>query len=563
MAITHALFESSSGYALFNVKLTEDIVAHSQAAQESIKDLGKFGKMVELRSFVPFQNAAHALENINDVSEGLVHEHLKSLIELNLSKSSKKAPITLAVSEPTLAGSIREATGVQCDASEKAQDIIRGIRLHASKLLPSLGEDDLTKAQLGLGHSYSRSKLKFNVNRVDNMIIQAIALLDQLDKDVNLFSMRVREWYGYHFPELVKLVPDNYTYARVAVFLGDKDTLTEEKIPALEELLEEAQSDGKSSGEAPAGIESASTTAANILSAARNSMGSSLSPVDMINISAFAQRVVSLSQYRRSLVAYLAAKMNDVAPSLTALLGERVGARLISHAGSLTNLSKYPASTVQILGAEKALFRALKTKGNTPKYGLLYHSTFIGRAQPKHKGRISRFLANKCSIASRIDCYSEKPSTKFGEALRAQVEERLNFFETGAPPSKNADTMHRVLQELSLEDDADIDIDDDAQPALTTLEPSPTKKNLKKDKESKKKRKSHPTDMDVDESEADEEPAVKKVKLSKDEKKALKKEKKARAKAEADADAQMGEVSKKSKEHKEKKEKKEKKKSKA
>ncbi|KAJ3930678.1 MAG: small nuclear ribonucleoprotein [Lentinula lateritia] len=552
MPITHALFESSSGYALFDVKLTEDIVSHSQAAQDSIKDLGKFGKMVELRSFVPFKSAAHALENINDISEGLVHDHLKSLIELNLSKSSsKKAPITLAVSESTLAGNIREATGVQCDASEKAQDIIRGIRLHAQKLLSSLGEDDLTKAQLGLGHSYSRSKLKFNVNRMDNMIIQAIALLDQLDKDVNLFSMRVREWYGYHFPELVKLVPDNYTYARVIFFLGDKDTFTEDKLSGLEELLEEAQSAAKSSGETITGLESTSTTASNILSAARNSMGSSLSPVDMLNISAFAQRVVSLSQYRRSLVAYLATKMNDVAPSLTALLGERVGARLISHAGSLTNLSKYPASTVQILGAEKALFRALKTKGNTPKYGLLYHSTFIGRAQPKHKGRISRFLANKCSIASRIDCYSENPSAKFGEALRAQVEERLNFFETGAPPSKNADAMRKVLEDLSLDDDADVDMDN-AEPALTTLEASPKKKS-KKEKESKKKRKLDAIDVDRDEDGSDEEVVVKKVKLSKDEKKALKKEKKAKAKAEVNE--QVKEVDKKSKEKKRKHEK--------
>lgn len=92
-------------------------------------------------------------------------------------------------------------------------------------------------------------------------------------------------------------------------------------------------------------------------------------------------------------------------------------------------MAKYPASTVQILGAEKALFRALKTKGNTPKYGLIYHSTFIGRAGAKHKGRISRFLANKCSIACRIDCFTDVPTNKFGEALRAQVEERLNFFE--------------------------------------------------------------------------------------------------------------------------------------
>jgi len=182
------------------------------------------------------------------------------------------------------------------------------------------------------------------------MIIQAIALLDQLDKDVNLFSMRVREWYGYHFPELARLVPDNYLYAKTIQFIGPKESLNEEKIPDLATLLEDD-----------------TTRAQNVLDAARGSMGASLSEIDMLNISAFATRVVSLADYRKSLSSYLAEKMNLVAPSLTALLGERIGARLISHAGSLTNLSKYPASTVQILGAEKALFRALKTKGNTPK----------------------------------------------------------------------------------------------------------------------------------------------------------------------------------------------------
>jgi nucleolar protein 56 len=206
------------------------------------------------------------------------------------------------------------------------------------------------KAQLGLGHSYSRAKLKFNVNRIDNMIIQAIALLDQLDKDVNLFAMRIREWYGYHFPELIKLVPDNYEYARVAHFIGAKEGLTADKLPELASLLGDD-----------------TTRAQNVVDAAAGSMGSALSEIDMLNISAFAARVISIAEYRKSLTSYLAEKMNVVAPSLTALLGERIGARLISHAGSLTNLSKYPASTVQILGAEKALFRALKTKGNTPK----------------------------------------------------------------------------------------------------------------------------------------------------------------------------------------------------
>ncbi len=182
---------------------------------------------------------------------------------------------------------------------------------------------------------------------------------------------------------------------------------------------------------------------------------------------------------------------------------------------------------------------------------MLYHSTFIGRAGPKHKGRISRFLANKCSIAARIDCYSgklahyhtpsnepltrisiENPTPKFGEALRSQVEQRLLFFEKGEPPTKNAEVIQKVLEELALErgveEDGDVDMDEEpAEPALTTLEPSPPPK-----KEKKKKRKVD--DMDVDgEVEEEEEPKAKKAKLSKEEKKALKKAKKEKEKAEA------------------------------
>jgi nucleolar protein 56 len=149
-----------------------------------------------------------------------------------------------------------------------------------------------------------------------------------------------------------------------------------------------------------------------------------------------------------------------------------VSAFLTRFSGSLTNLAKYPASTVQILGAEKALFRALKTKGNTPKYGLIYHSTFIGRAGTKHKGRISRFLANKCSIACRIDCFSDVPTTKFGEALRNQVEERLNFFETGAPVSKNADAIQKALTAIAADLGDDHDDDDDEEGEVDAVEVS-------------------------------------------------------------------------------------------
>merc|ERR1712199_55641 len=149
---------------------------------------------------------------------------------------------------------------------------------------------------------------------------------------------------------------------------------------------------------------------------------------------------------------YLKNRMAGIAPNLAELVGELVGARLISHAGSLTNLAKYPASTVQILGAEKALFRALKTKGNTPKYGLIYHSSFIGRASTKNKGRISRYLANKASMASRIDSFSDSPTDQYGKHMRDQVEERLAFYTDGKAPRKNIDVMRAVKKQLDEEE---------------------------------------------------------------------------------------------------------------
>merc|ERR1712137_725180 len=155
---------------------------------------------------------------------------------------------------------------------------------------------------------------------------------------------------------------------------------------------------------------------------------------------------IKLAEMRKSLHDYVKNKMDLVAPNLAALIGEIIGARLISHAGSLINLAKYPASTVQILGAEKALFRALKTKGNTPKYGLIFHSSFIGRAQQKNKGRISRYLANKCSLASRIDCFSDESTIVFGEKLKDQVEERLAFLTEGTKPRKNLEVMQEAIK---------------------------------------------------------------------------------------------------------------------
>ncbi len=154
-------------------------------------------------------------------------------------------------------------------------------------------------------------------------------------------------------------------------------------------LIQHRSSLSEDSIEALAAITMDEDKAAQIVAAARTSMGMDMSDIDMININNFTVRLIQLASYRRQLHQYLVSKMSDVAPNLAALIGEIVGARLVSLAGSLTNLAKCPASTVQILGAEKALFRALKTRGNTPKFGLLFHSSFIGRAASKNKGRFS------------------------------------------------------------------------------------------------------------------------------------------------------------------------------
>jgi len=429
-----------------------------------------------------------------------MNDTLKTFLEnqsLPKVKEGKKAKFSLGVTDPKLGGDIKDALAVDCVSNETVLEIMRGIRMHFDKFIDGLEDGDFEKAQVGLGHSYSRSKVKFNIHRADNMIIQAIAILDQIDKDVNTFAMRVKEWYGWHFPELTKLVPEAKIYVKIANYVKSKANLKKEEI--FEGLVAVCEDD--------------EDLARAIVQASKTSMGAELSPVDLLNIMNFAERVVSLLEYRTSLTEYLLDRMNAVAPNLTALIGETVGARLISKAGSLTNLAKAPASTVQILGAEKALFRALKTKGNTPKYGLIYHSTFIGRASTKNKGRISRYLANKCSMSSRIDCFSDEVTDEYGKKMREQVEERLEFFNTGKIPRKNVDVMKEASDTVNAANGGG---DDD--------------KPKKEKKEKKEKKRKADDDDDDDEAAVEEEPKKKKKKKDKgaDGEKAKKKKKKSK-----------------------------------
>lgn len=287
-------------------------------------------------------------------------------------------------------------------SDSSTQDLYRAIRNHLPSLIPGLLPQDISTMSLGLSHSLSRHKLKFSPDKVDTMIVQAIALLDDLDKELNTYAMRVKEWYGWHFPEMGRIVNDNLAYARVILSMGMRTSAAKAD---LAEIL-------------PEEIEAAVKAAAEV------SMGTEITTEDLENIQALAEQVVSFTEYRQQLSGYLSARMAAIAPNLTALVGDLVGARLIAHAGSLMNLAKSPASTIQILGAEKALFRALKTKHDTPKYGLIYHASLIGQATGKNKGKIARMLATKAALGLRVDALADWSAEGEGKGDLVTEEEK-------------------------------------------------------------------------------------------------------------------------------------------
>ena len=401
------LFETPAGYALFSAnekKLSKvdvgDIYKHFATHDDA-------SKLVSLKAFYKFSDTTEALAAASAIVESKMSKTMKKFLKKNI--VNQELTEELAVADAKLGGVIKDKLDISCIADNRVNELMRGIRSQMTTLIEGLDDARLRQMQLGLGHTLSRYKLKFSPDKVDTMIVQAIGLLDDLDKEVNTYAMRVKEWYGWHFPEMTKIVVDNMQYAKVIVKMGLRNhaattDFSDILAPEIEEALKES---------------------------AILSMGTDISSEDLSNISDLAGEVVSLMEYRATLADYLANRMNTIAPNLTTMVGELVGARLISHAGSLMNLAKQPASTVQILGAEKALFRALKTKHDTPKYGLIYHASLIGQAAPKNKGKISRVLAAKTALSIRVDALGDTSEPTIALEARAKVEQRLRQLEGG------------------------------------------------------------------------------------------------------------------------------------
>ncbi|EFN88003.1 nucleolar protein 58 [Harpegnathos saltator] len=397
------LFETAAGYAIFKL-LDNNKLEQSENLYQDFATPEDAHGIISLQHFYKFEDTTEALLAITAAVEGKLCKSLKKALRKHCEMHEQ-----IAVADVKLGNAIKDKLGLNFISNTAVQELMRGIRSQLDSLLGGVPKKEMTAMRLGLAHSLSRYKLKFSPDKVDTMVIQAVNLLDELDKELNNYMMRCREWYGWHFPELSKIIQDNMAYVKTVQIIGIRDNAVDCDLSDI--LPEEIEKQVKEAAEV--------------------SMGTEISNEDAEFAQYLCSEIIQLSDYRSQLFDYLKSRMMALAPNLSILVGELVGARLMSHAGSLVNLAKHPASTVQILGAEKALFRALKTKKDTPKYGLIYHANLIGQSSKKNKGKMSRMLAAKASLATRFDALGESTNFDLGVEHKQRLEARLRLLEEG------------------------------------------------------------------------------------------------------------------------------------
>ncbi|EDR23013.1 nucleolar protein nop56, putative [Entamoeba dispar SAW760] len=403
----YILHETPAGYAL--IKIKDEGILKEEKEEKIKKEIEKKGvnEIVSLEYLLKFEKTEQAVEECQAINDGVMTSTLQKFLKATIKKEKEGK---LIVVESGLSQAIKNKLGIETIYPNGTIMIDRMIREKINEIIPEITPKEMHSMELGLSHNWSSFKIKFSPEKIDTMIIQAVSLLDDLDKEINIYSMRVREWYGWHFPELSKYINDHMAYCQLVCKIGMRENAKNVDMKEYVEPIVEEE----------------------IKNAAIVSMGSEISEEDLENIKALCKQTIEIVEYREELWDYLRQRMQAIAPNLSTLLGELIGARLICHTGSLINLAKAPGSTIQILGAEKALFRALKTKKKTPKYGLIFHAALIGQAPAKAKGQISRVIASKAALCARVDALADNADSSMGEKGKEMVEERLRKIDSKA-----------------------------------------------------------------------------------------------------------------------------------
>jgi nucleolar protein 56 len=341
-----------------------------------------------------------AAKTIMKIEAGKISEELSALI----TRLQNAGYDTFVFENAGLAGEAQRRLNVKVEVSKPSEAEI--LRSHMDRFAVETGfvkkAKELSLWMHNVSMEVAKLRVKGAVEKRDLIVAQAIQMLDDLDRTVNLFMGRLREWYGIHFPELDRLIEKHETYARLVLNLGDRENF------ALEALEKE-------------GVPKAKAEA--VAKVAETSMGADIAETDLAQIQTLSKNVLDLYELRKGMESFLDKTMDEVAPNTKAMVGSLLGARLIALAGGLRNLAMRPASTIQVLGAEKALFRSLKTGARPPKHGLIFQHTLLHDAKKWQRGKIARALAGKLAIAVRADAFGG--GRYVGDVLNAALEKRL------------------------------------------------------------------------------------------------------------------------------------------
>lgn len=296
-----------------------------------------------------------------------------------------------------------ESLGYPCAALE--EDLAAKIREKRLELMVASGlVESIVKAEELVRQAaiyLAEARIREASAKPDLQIIQSIQALDEVDKAVNIFTARVKEWYGLHFPELADILTETEHYIHYILTVGYRN-LTKELAGNLK-LTEKK-------------IEI-------IVEASEKSKGADIREEDLSRVKMLAKEVQDLHALRKSLQRHIEVTMTRIAPNLTAIAGATIAARLIAKAGGLEKLARLPASTIQVLGAEKALFRALRTGAPPPKHGIIFQHKLVHSAPPWQRGKVARSLAAKIALAARVDAFRGEREKSIETLLEKRIEE--------------------------------------------------------------------------------------------------------------------------------------------
>lgn len=382
----HSVILTELGISVFNEGAPEKAFPFKDAVSEYLSIKKKESKLSDL------------IEYLHSIQTGV--------------KTSDKS-LLLLLKKSSIDAQIMEEKELEEVQTSKPQIIVDSG--FAKDVQDALGK--LRDFSLGL----SSSKVTEASESPDLHIIQAISTLDEIDRIANALSSRLREWYGLHFPELDNIVDSINGYAQI-VLGGKRDALTRE-------VLEGA-------GFPESKVEMISLVASN-------SRGGDISEVNLSIVQSIARQIIDFYELRKKLEGHIETQMNANAPNLSAILGTAVGARMLGRAGSLQRLASLPASTIQILGAEKALFRSLKTGSQPPKHGLLFQHAMVHAAPRWQRGKIARAIAAKAVIAARVDVYGEGLNRTLLDKLNVRVVEIGKKYEKPAEREPKPESTFR------------------------------------------------------------------------------------------------------------------------